>query len=57
MPARAVGARDEWLAARKQLMGTYQYLDLAPMGRNEEVLEPPAAWRRRASRGQVAYRD
>jgi predicted dithiol-disulfide oxidoreductase (DUF899 family) len=29
------------------LMGTYQALDLAPLGRNEEGLEFPAAWWRR----------
>jgi predicted dithiol-disulfide oxidoreductase (DUF899 family) len=28
----------------EQLMGTYRYLDLAPLGRNEEGLDPPAAW-------------
>jgi predicted dithiol-disulfide oxidoreductase (DUF899 family) len=28
-------------------MGTYQYLDLAPAGRNEDDLEFPAAWWRR----------
>jgi len=29
------------------LMGTYQYLDLAPAGRNERVLDFPQAWWRR----------
>ena len=29
------------------LMGTYQFLDLAPWGRNEEGLEFPQAWWRR----------
>lgn len=29
------------------LMGTYQFLDLAPWGRNEEALEFPQAWWRR----------
>jgi len=29
------------------LMGIYQYLDLAPAGRNEDGLEHPAAWWRR----------
>jgi predicted dithiol-disulfide oxidoreductase (DUF899 family) len=29
------------------LMGTYQYLDLAPLGRHEEQLEFPQAWWRR----------
>jgi predicted dithiol-disulfide oxidoreductase (DUF899 family) len=29
------------------LMGTYQFLDLAPLGRNEEGLEFPQAWWRR----------
>jgi predicted dithiol-disulfide oxidoreductase (DUF899 family) len=28
----------------EQLMGTYRMLDLAPLGRNEEGLEFPAAW-------------
>jgi predicted dithiol-disulfide oxidoreductase (DUF899 family) len=28
----------------EQLMGTYRILDLAPLGRNEEGLESPAAW-------------
>jgi predicted dithiol-disulfide oxidoreductase (DUF899 family) len=28
----------------EQLMGTSAYLDLAPHGRQEEGLEPPAAW-------------
>ncbi|TMG21433.1 MAG: DUF899 domain-containing protein [Chloroflexi bacterium] len=28
----------------EQLMGTYQMLDLAPLGRNEEGLETPGAW-------------
>ena len=29
------------------LMGTYQFLDLAPRGRNEDDLEfPQASWRR-----------
>jgi predicted dithiol-disulfide oxidoreductase (DUF899 family) len=31
----------------EQLMGTYQILDLAPLGRNEEGLEFPSAWWRR----------
>jgi predicted dithiol-disulfide oxidoreductase (DUF899 family) len=31
----------------EQLMGTYRILDLAPLGRNEEGLEFPAAWWRR----------
>jgi predicted dithiol-disulfide oxidoreductase (DUF899 family) len=31
----------------EQLMGTYAYLDLTPHGRQEEGLEPPAAWWRR----------
>jgi predicted dithiol-disulfide oxidoreductase (DUF899 family) len=26
------------------LMGTYQFLDLAPWGRNEDRLEFPQAW-------------
>jgi predicted dithiol-disulfide oxidoreductase (DUF899 family) len=29
------------------LMGTYQFLDLAPAGRNEDSLDFPQAWRRR----------
>jgi predicted dithiol-disulfide oxidoreductase (DUF899 family) len=29
------------------LMGTYQYLDLAPLGRNEDKLEFPGEWWRR----------
>ena len=29
------------------LMGTYQFLDLAPWGRNEDGLEFPQAWWRR----------
>jgi predicted dithiol-disulfide oxidoreductase (DUF899 family) len=29
------------------LMGTYQFLDLAPLGRNEDGLEYPQAWWRR----------
>ena len=28
-------------------MGTYQFLDLAPRGRNEDGLEFPQAWWRR----------
>jgi predicted dithiol-disulfide oxidoreductase (DUF899 family) len=28
----------------EQLMGTYGFLDVAPLGRNEEGLEVPAAW-------------
>jgi predicted dithiol-disulfide oxidoreductase (DUF899 family) len=28
-------------------MGTYQFLDLAPWGRNEDGLEFPQAWWRR----------
>ena len=28
----------------EQPMGTYQMLDLAPLGRNEEGLETPGAW-------------
>jgi len=31
----------------EMLMGTYQYLDLAPKGRDEDRLEFPAAWWRR----------
>jgi predicted dithiol-disulfide oxidoreductase (DUF899 family) len=31
----------------EQLMGTYRILDMAPLGRNEEGLEFPAAWWRR----------
>jgi predicted dithiol-disulfide oxidoreductase (DUF899 family) len=31
----------------EQLIGTYRYLDLAPLGRNEQGLEFPAAWWRR----------
>jgi predicted dithiol-disulfide oxidoreductase (DUF899 family) len=31
----------------EQLMGTYAYLDVAPLGRNEEGLEFAAAWWRR----------
>jgi predicted dithiol-disulfide oxidoreductase (DUF899 family) len=31
----------------EQLMGTYRILDLAPLGRNEEGMEFPAAWWRR----------
>jgi predicted dithiol-disulfide oxidoreductase (DUF899 family) len=28
-------------------MGTYRYLDLAPLGRNEEDLDSPGSWWRR----------
>jgi predicted dithiol-disulfide oxidoreductase (DUF899 family) len=31
----------------EQLIGTYRFLDLAPLGRNEEGLDSPAAWWRR----------
>ena len=31
----------------EQLMGTYRFLDLAPLGRNEEGLDSPASWWRR----------
>jgi len=31
----------------EQLMGTYRFLDLAPLGRNEEGLDSSAAWWRR----------
>jgi predicted dithiol-disulfide oxidoreductase (DUF899 family) len=31
----------------EMLMGTYQYLDVAPLGRNEDDLSFPAAWWRR----------
>jgi predicted dithiol-disulfide oxidoreductase (DUF899 family) len=31
----------------EQLMGTYRFLDLAPLGRNEEGLDSPALWWRR----------
>jgi predicted dithiol-disulfide oxidoreductase (DUF899 family) len=33
--------------AVEALMGTYQFLDLAPWGRNEDGLEFPQAWWRR----------
>jgi predicted dithiol-disulfide oxidoreductase (DUF899 family) len=38
----------------EQLMGTYQMLDLAPLGRNEEELEYGAAWWRRHDEYQDA---
>jgi predicted dithiol-disulfide oxidoreductase (DUF899 family) len=31
----------------EDLMGTYRYLDLSPLGRQEEDLSPPALWWRR----------
>jgi predicted dithiol-disulfide oxidoreductase (DUF899 family) len=34
-------SRDEWLAVRKELLvGTYNYLDLTPLGRKEDWEEP-----------------
>jgi predicted dithiol-disulfide oxidoreductase (DUF899 family) len=30
----------------EQLMGTYRYLDAAPLGRNEDREDPAAWWRR-----------
>jgi predicted dithiol-disulfide oxidoreductase (DUF899 family) len=38
----------------EQLMGTYGYLDVAPLGRNEEGLEFPAAWWRRHDEYETA---
>jgi len=40
MTKHITGTRQEWLAKRLDLlMGTYHFLDLAPLGRNEDVLE------------------
>jgi predicted dithiol-disulfide oxidoreductase (DUF899 family) len=39
------------------LMGTYQYLDLAPLGRNEEGLERPGAWWHRHDEYETAQKD
>jgi predicted dithiol-disulfide oxidoreductase (DUF899 family) len=36
------------------LMGTYQYLDLAPLGRQEEGLDYPQAWWRRHDEYEAA---
>jgi predicted dithiol-disulfide oxidoreductase (DUF899 family) len=41
----------------EQLMGTYRYLDLAPLGRNEEGLEFPAAWWRRHDEYETAQEE
>jgi predicted dithiol-disulfide oxidoreductase (DUF899 family) len=38
----------------EQLMGTYGYLDVAPLGRNEKGLEFPAAWWRRHDEYETA---
>jgi predicted dithiol-disulfide oxidoreductase (DUF899 family) len=35
-------------------MGTYQYLDLAPLGRQEEGLDFPQAWWRRHDEYEAA---
>lgn len=40
----------------EQLVGTYAYLDLAPLGRQEEGLESPAAWWRRHDQYEAAPR-
>jgi predicted dithiol-disulfide oxidoreductase (DUF899 family) len=37
---RVVSPQD-WLAARKELLGTYRYLDLTPLGRQRHVTEFP----------------
>jgi predicted dithiol-disulfide oxidoreductase (DUF899 family) len=38
MPDHKTGTREEWLAARRELWGMYQWLDRAPRGRNETDL-------------------
>ena len=41
----------------EQLMGTYQVLDLAPLGRNEDDLEFPAAWWHRHDEYEVRQEE
>jgi predicted dithiol-disulfide oxidoreductase (DUF899 family) len=41
----------------EQLMGTYRMLDLAPLGRNEEGLEFPAAWWQRHDEYATAHAE
>jgi predicted dithiol-disulfide oxidoreductase (DUF899 family) len=36
----------------EQLMGTFRYLDLAPLGRNEDPQHPAAWWRRHDEYGK-----
>jgi len=42
MTKHITGTRQQWLAARRELWGAYQWLDRAPKGRNE-----PGVWWRR----------
>ena len=41
----------------EQLMGTLRILDLAPLGRNEDGLEPPGAWWHRHDEYETAQED
>jgi predicted dithiol-disulfide oxidoreductase (DUF899 family) len=41
----------------EQLMGTYQVLDLAPLGRNEDGLEYPSAWWHRHDEYEVRQEE
>jgi len=61
MITHAVGTRQEHLQARLELLeagldafnATYQLLDRAPYGRNEDDLPVPVAWLRRHDEYQV----